>query len=74
MPSSRGRPAAILANMASTTTMASSITRPMAAAMPPSVIMLKLMSTSFIATSVISTVMGIATMAVSTLPQFFRKK
>ena len=54
--------------------MALSITSPMDAAMPPSVIMLKLMLASFMATSVIKTVIGMVTMAVHTLPQFFRKK
>ena len=46
----------------------------MDAAMPPSVIMLKLIFASFIATSVSSTVIGIVTTAVQTLPQFFKKK
>jgi hypothetical protein len=74
IPASRGRPAAIFTHIASTTMMALSITSPMDAAMPPSVIMLKLMCASFMATNVISTVMGMVTMAVHTLPQFFRKK
>ncbi len=46
----------------------------MAAAMPPSVIRLKLRPASRIATSVISTVTGMTTMAVSVVPQFFRNR
>ena len=74
IPASRGRPAAIFTHIASTTMIALSISSPMDAAMPPSVIMLKLMPASFMAMSVIRTVIGIVTMAVHTLPQFFRKK
>ena len=52
-------PASSFAWMASTTTIASSITMPMAAAIPPSVIRLKLMWKMRITTSVTSTVTGI---------------
>ena len=74
MPCKRGPPEATRTHIASTTMMALSMINPIAAAMPPNVIMLKLMLASFIATIVISTETGMVTMAVQTLPQFFRKK
>ena len=60
--------------MTSTTTMASSITRPIAAAMPPSVIRLNVRPASFIATSVRSTVTGMTAIATSVVRQRLRKK
>ena len=59
--------------MFSTITMASSITTPMQAARPPSVIRLKLMLKSFMNTMAISVAMGITTAAISVVRQFFRK-
>ena len=58
--------------IASTTTMASSMTSPMAAAMPPSVIRLKVRPVSFIDTSVISTVTGMTVVATSVVLQLLR--
>ncbi len=58
--------------IASTTTMASSMTSPMAAAMPPSVIRLKVRPVSFIDTSVIRTVTGMTVVATSVVSQLLR--
>ena len=71
--SKRGVPSEILAYTASTTTMASSMIKPIAAAMPPSVIRLKPKPSTRKASKVISTVVGITTAAVSVAPQFLRK-
>ncbi len=58
--------------IASTTTMASSITRPIAAAIPPSVIRLNVRPVSFIDTSVMSTVTGMTVVATSVVSQLLR--
>jgi capsular polysaccharide biosynthesis protein len=60
--------------MASTPTMVSSMIKPMAAAMPPSVIRLKLMPKANITMMAASTQIGMTRMAVNTLPQFLRKR
>ena len=73
-PPASGRPEAIFTHIASTTTIASSITNPIDAAMPPSVIMLKLTPASFMVTSVINTVIGIVMIAVQTLPQSLQEE
>ena len=49
------------------------MTRPMAAATPPSVIRSKLSPTSHIATKVTSTVTGMTSVATSVVPQLRRK-
>src|SRR6266852_5098697 len=59
--------------MFSTTTIASSITRPMAAATPPRVIRSKLSPPRYIARNVASTVTGITRTATKVVPQFRRK-
>ncbi len=69
----RSRPAQSLAYIASTTTIASSITRPIDAAMPPSVIRLKLMPRAYIPASVLSTVTGIASAATTVVLAVRRK-
>ena len=48
--------------------------RPMAAAMPPKVIRLKVSLVPSITTTVARTETGITTMAVNTLPQFLRNR
>jgi len=70
----RSMPVAILVWMASTTTMASSMTRPMAEAMPPRVMRLKDIWKMRMATRVISTVTGMTTMATRVEPQSLRKR
>ena len=62
-------PASRCSTMFSTTTIASSITSPTAAASPPSVIRLKLWPSSFSAMNVTSTVTGITRPATSEVPQ-----
>ena len=59
--------------IASTTTIASSITSPIAAATPPSVIRLKLSLAAASATSVARTVTGITSTAVTVVRQLLRK-
>ena len=71
--SSRDAPAATWLWMFSTTTMASSMTRPMAAAMPPRVIKSKLSPTSHMASTVTSSVTGMTSVATSVVPQLRRK-
>ena len=61
-------PAAAWVAMLSTTTIASSITSPTAAAIPPSVIRLKLVPSSFIATSAARIVTGMTTTATAAVP------
>ncbi len=68
----RSMPVAIFVWIASTTTIASSMTRPMALAMPPRVIRLKVMLSMRIASSVTRTVTGMTTIATRVEPRSLR--
>ena len=70
----RSPPLRMRAWMDSTTTMASSMTKPIAAAMPPRVMRLKLIPSRCMTTRVMSTATGMTVTAVSVVPQLRRKR
>ena len=74
MAARRSIPAAMWVYRFSTTTMASSMMSPIAAAMPPSVMRLKLISSSRMTTSVTRTEIGITSIATTVVPQLCRKR